>query len=253
MRPLYLDGNRQWTVTLDGPALSVLADERARARYPLHRLARVVCHRSVSWATDALIACLNAGVPILFLDSRNAPVGWCYGRRRRESTLTELIRLAVDEPDWETRWGDWYVSHERELIAAALRTAGQPCANLGADNARSVLFNAHRRTFGMPFGRHIRAVDGALNGLCLQLLQDEIGDPTLVAFGSPGLHLVPRFSGLLIWSVHGIAQAAVSPRDIDPNPLRFAAQFMERFGDRMASDAGALLGSLERHLRGRLR
>lgn len=61
-RPLYL-GAAARRVRLDGPALCVDVEGRAAARVPLRRLSRVVAHRAAEWATPALVACLEAGVP----------------------------------------------------------------------------------------------------------------------------------------------------------------------------------------------
>lgn len=91
MRPLYLAPGIDWQVSLDdGPSLHISAEGRARSLIQISKLSRVVSPVRVRWESKALIACLRSGVPVLFSDTRGETVGWCFGSRKRESTLSGL-------------------------------------------------------------------------------------------------------------------------------------------------------------------
>jgi CRISPR/Cas system-associated endonuclease Cas1 len=66
LQPLYVDSGATG-IRLEGPALVVAQPTRAETRVPLRRLARVVVRGTVPFATDALLGCLGAGVPVTFV------------------------------------------------------------------------------------------------------------------------------------------------------------------------------------------
>ena len=108
IKPLYLDSSLAWQVRLDdGPALNISAPGRARSLYPLQRLARVISPSQAQWSTTALLACLRAGVPVIFHDTTGDPVGWCFGPRKRETTLGSLLREAMGLPQGRQLMVGW--------------------------------------------------------------------------------------------------------------------------------------------------
>src|SRR5690349_18602452 len=78
---LHLDGaDNPLAVLAEGPALRIRRSGIADAFAPLGRLARVVVHGvRVQWRTEALVACLNAGVLVIFLGSHGDIYGLCIG------------------------------------------------------------------------------------------------------------------------------------------------------------------------------
>lgn len=84
-KPLYLDTTAANEVALDsGIALRIRAYEKADSFYPLRRLSRVIVTGKVEWTTEALLACLEYGVPVarIFTDPRprmvEAEIHWRY-------------------------------------------------------------------------------------------------------------------------------------------------------------------------------
>lgn len=250
-RALYLDASIGWRVGLDDDtALSVVAPGRARSLYPLGKLSRVVSPAHADWALPALLACLRAGVPVLFHDARGEPVGWCFGPRRRETTLAELLRLGLAQPEWEARFGAWRraTEHRQQRLALAATGASEPGCT-APSSVRAHLCNRHRQRLGLPPGPPLRALRRGAAALVAQHLQHELGDTSLIGWARPGFHLGLVLTDLLEWGLHGVLWQT-SAAEVRTLPTgRLAAQALERHGAAMHRTLGELLGSLERFLR----
>lgn len=249
-RPLYLDPGVAWQVRLDdGVALHVVAEGRARSLYPLGRLSRVVCGRDAQWRTDALLACLEAGVPIVFNNARRDTIGWCFGARRRETTLAQLLREALAQPDWQPRFDAWMHAVERREILAALAHMHLWAASLDRLHVRALLCNRHRRRIGAAPGPWLRALRQSAAGLAAEAAQRLIGDAQLLAFARPGLHLPQLLSGLLEWRQHRLLHDWPAAALRAHPPQRIAAAAVESPGALLQRGCGDFLGDLELHLR----
>jgi hypothetical protein len=253
IKPLYLDAALPWQIRLDdGPALNISAPGRARSLYPLQRLARVISPSDAQWTTAALIACLRAGVPVVFHDSTGDAVGWCFGPRKRETTLASLLREALNQPNWATLIGGWQQAAERREILAALRALNTCSRKLDAAAVRTHLCNLHRVRTGAPSATWLRALSRANDALVAQRLNELVGDPTLIGFAREGLHLGQTVSDLMEWQLHLALHAAPLMALMQHSPARFAAEAIEREGAALHSACGELVGSLEHHLREQL-
>lgn len=250
IKPLYLEAGTGWQVQLDGPSLRVQGGVRAPGRYPLSRLSRVVSASDVAWSTEALLACLKAGVPVVFRDHRGVAQGWCFGARRRETTLCSLLREAVAQPDWDARFADWRAGMVTQEAYRALHACGLPATERAEPRSyESCLFNAHHERFGDGTALRITMVKGCLSALVAERLHDAIGDPELIAWARPGLHLTAEFSALLAWDAHA---ALYGMRVADVRGVaagKVAARLLEARGDRLAAALGRLLGAFELWLR----
>lgn len=253
IKPLYLDAALHWQVRLDdGPALHVSAPGRARSLYPLQRLARVISPSHAQWATPALLACLRAGVPVLFHDAGGEPVAWCFGPRKRETTLGSLLREALDRPDWADAIGGWQQATQRSEVLGALQAMGTRSQRLEAPAVRTHLCNLHRVRTGQPAGAVLRALARANAALVAERLHGLVGDPALIGHARPGLHLGQIVCGLMEWRLHRILHAAPALAIAQSGPGRFAAAALEREGAALHRSCGEIAGSLEHHLRERL-
>lgn len=249
-RPLYLDPGIVWQVRLDdGVALSIAADGRTRSLYPLQRLSRVVCGRQVQWRTDALLACLEAGVPIVFNDARRGTIGWCFGARRRETTLAQLLREGLSQPQWPDRFGTWVAAVERREMLYALAYMGVRAARLEARHVRALLCNRHRQRIGVPAGPWLRALRLAGAGLAAEAAQRAVGDSTLLAFARPGFHLPRVLGDLLEWRQHRLLDDWPAAALHATSPQRLAAAAVQASPASLERGCGEFLGELELHLR----
>lgn len=250
LQPLYLEAGMAWHVRLDaGVALHVSAPGRARSLYPLRRLARVVCGSQSNWDTDALLACLRAGVPVVFHDGQGDTVGWCFGPRRRETTLEELLREGLGQPEWPERFARWRLAACRREALQALRATGVQSLRLDAPAVRSRLANLHRLRLGVAAGPWLRALQRVADGLAAEALHHAVGDASLIGYASPGLHLGAELGALLEWRLHRLLHEAPAQELLVQAPGRFAAAAVQSRGAALHRACGDLLGDLEHQLR----
>ena len=253
IRPLYLDAALAWQVRLDdGPALHISAVGRTRSLYPLQRLARVITPSHAQWSTPALVACLRAGIPVLFHDATGHTIGWCFGPRKRETTLGCLLREALDQPCWAGLIDTWFEACHRREMMAALRTMNTMSEVLEPAAVRSHLCNLHRTRIGWPVRRWLVALQRANAALVAERLHGLLGDPALIGYSREGLHVARTFSELMEWQLHGVLHATAPLALRQAAPSRFAAEAIERHGATLRRCCGDLAGSLEHHLRERL-
>jgi len=250
LRPLYLEAGTGWRVKLDdGVALHVSAAGRARSLYPLQRLARVICGAGTEWETAALLACLQAGVPVLFHDAHGSTMAWCFGPRRRETTLAELLAEGLRHPEWEAFFSQWRQAAERREVRAALRCMNARCVRFDAAAVRAHLCNLHRNRTGRAVGPWLRALQRASTALVAENLHSALGDPGLICFARPGLHLARLLSDLMEWRLHRVLHRTPATLFSENSPGRFAAAGVERHMAQLQAGCGELLGELELQLR----
>lgn len=124
--PLYLEGKQPLTVDLNGPALLVKSETRAPGRFPLQRLSRVIACQQVQWRTRALLACLEQGIAVIFVDGRGRPAGYLHAMNEHASRLDQLIRETLSRPDWQESYKNWLRAEHMRVLHAW--RAGQEAA-----------------------------------------------------------------------------------------------------------------------------
>lgn len=106
-KALYLDGRGEAIeVRLLGPALGISRGAR-RLSLPLERVARIIVCGRVDWDGRALAACLQHGLPVIFLDGRARPVGAAAPLTGRSSSLDELLADWVQRRHWREGFDNW--------------------------------------------------------------------------------------------------------------------------------------------------
>lgn len=249
LRPLYLEAGRTWHVCLDGPALRIETVGRAPTRAPLAKLARVISPQDSQWTTQALIACLKAGVPIVFTD-RNAEVqAWCFGPRRRETTLTALVREGLARIDGLEVYETWHRATERRAIASLLGDLRIFATRAEVGDARGRVCNHLRARLGFPPAGLLRALDGAMGAYVAEQLHIALGDASLIGYAREGLHLGRSITALMRWEAYRALAREPIHHVHSATPQRLAAGLLESGGAQMASALGSHLGDLERYLR----
>lgn len=206
MRPLYLDGHHALSVTLDGPALCIKGLKRADGRYPLGRVSRVMVSGMVQWQTEALLACMKAGVMVCFADGNGNIVGHCVGAHRRPTLLGRRLDELLDRPDWEMLYQNWLESAERDAILTLQRRLGIPLPSLWARDARRTLlqYGASLTPPGVPHHPVVIRLQGHLHALVLDLLCRSGLGAELEVFREVGLDLHRDFCRLLWWDLHAV-------------------------------------------------
>jgi antitoxin (DNA-binding transcriptional repressor) of toxin-antitoxin stability system len=129
LEALHLDAaERPVAVLLDGPALRLRRTGRADVFAPLPRLARVVVHGPrVQWRTEALLACAEAGVPVLLLGGRGvlSAVLVPVAPPAQRSDLAAALDAAATMPGFRGRLDDFCRAEIRRAALATLRAEGR--------------------------------------------------------------------------------------------------------------------------------
>ncbi|MCX9157923.1 CRISPR-associated endonuclease Cas1 [Niveibacterium sp. 24ML] len=252
IHPLYLDAANTWSIKLDqGIALHVSAPNRARTLFPLRRLSRVISPSTATWTTEALLACLRAGVTVVFHDKHGEPVAWCFGPRKRETTLGELLRSALAHTDGLTELMAWRHITEHNTLLATLIKAKIAQRTHTPESARAALCSLHQQRLGKPVGPLLRSLERSASGLLAQHLYNHVGDPYLIGFAREGFHLTEFLGSILRWHLHSALLNTPLATLRDSTPGRAAAYCLERESTPLYHAIGNALGDLERHLRER--
>ncbi|MEZ5537195.1 MAG: CRISPR-associated endonuclease Cas1 [Thiolinea sp.] len=135
--PLFLDVSVANSVALDGVALRVVTHERVDVWYPLRRLARVVVTGRVEWETRALLACLEAGVPVAFRRRDGTLIGHCLSDVSSRVSLEALLVSAVQLPEGEQIYQRWLVECWQDWLARAALVLGDEDGKLAARDAEA--------------------------------------------------------------------------------------------------------------------
>lgn len=178
-RPLYIAPAQDVRVDLDGPALRVTREETAEQLFPLQRISRVYSAPTTDWSLEALLACADMGIGVLFVADDGDILARVLGRpgERDElhTRLTEFLLLpqAMDMYYWWLDKAERRVSHwasvklgvpraQREpaqcrewINQEAVRFAGQTEAERSRQWLRSIAYSwmqAHLQDLG--FGKN---------------------------------------------------------------------------------------------------
>ncbi|MEH6873605.1 MAG: hypothetical protein V7849_04245 [Candidatus Competibacter sp.] len=216
-KPLYLRGGPGMRIDADGPALRLRRPAKAAVWYPLARLARVVSSGMVAWEAEALLACAEAGVPVVFLRRDGSVRAYLSGGGARlrdpHDLLYTRLRARLNRPGGMRRYGDW----RRAMTGAALRALG---AQLGQRldgevprRLRQALAQTRRRYVGAgPVALIDDRLHGLRAGLSAELLAEAGLDAARWAKLEEGPDLAGDLADLLGWALEAPLLAAVERR-----------------------------------------
>lgn len=124
MRPLYIDGAANCRVVLDAPALRVTMPDQADQLFPLSRISRVICQGSVDWSMQALLACADAGIQLLFLEKSGAIRARWLGQSGERQRLTQRLIDLLSRTDGPALYANWLLSMEKLAARSFARRVG---------------------------------------------------------------------------------------------------------------------------------
>ncbi len=101
--PLYLHASGPLRIRLEAPALCVKAESDADRLYPLRRVERIQVSGPVEWETAALLACVDSGISIQFLDRHGQTRGRLVGCGQVNHSLAENLQRLFDRPGYSYR------------------------------------------------------------------------------------------------------------------------------------------------------
>ena len=176
-KPLYLRGGPGMRVDADGPALRVRRPARAALWFPLARLARVVSSGAVQWECEALLACAEAGTPVVFLHRDGSVRGYLFGGDARSRDPHDLLysrlRARLSRPGGMARYDAWRTAMTRAAIRALGVQLGQRLDDETPHRLRQALAETRRRYAGAGPATLIEGrLRGLLSGLSAELLAE---------------------------------------------------------------------------------
>lgn len=124
-RPLYIAAGSDTRIWLAGRALGVQREERAEQFFPLQRLSRVHSSTRVAWSSEALLACAEQGISVVFVHDDGEIAARLLGRPGVRDELLWRFEELLMLPQAEAIYARW-------LATTRARIAFWACARLGA-------------------------------------------------------------------------------------------------------------------------
>ena len=167
-KPLYLLADAQSTCDVVGGALVVRRAGAVIQRFPLTRVARVVCGNKATWTGQALAACLAEGVTITWVNGHGHALGNAQPRCAKPESLGALIETYLELPDWTSRFDNWRARRRLEtLITSARRHAEE-------GRVQSARMFAERKRAFVHHGLFPEAFEPIGEAYCLALATDRL-------------------------------------------------------------------------------
>ena len=118
-RTLYLRESTCQRVDASGDALVIttqrLGEPLRRLRFPLQRVARVVCSVSVDWSGAALQLCLQRRLSICWLDRHGDALGSLHSHGASSAPFATALDLLLETPDGHARYQHWLKSRRMQV------------------------------------------------------------------------------------------------------------------------------------------
>lgn len=207
-RALYLDGAAgPLTVTADGPALRIQREGSAEGRAPLRLISRIVVRGKVVWQTEALIACMEADVPVAFVTGDGTTRGWCLGAHGAKHDINALLDDCAVRRDWPGRYQDWLRAMERRAMIAVL-PQGQPVPEALRPNDLWLACEARLERLRAPVAAPviIGTLTGALEAQIVDLFRRSgVAARFVMGHGTP-VRLLEGFRRVLVWDLWPVAE-----------------------------------------------
>jgi len=204
-QPLYVDSTATG-IRLEGPTLVVARPARSDTRVPLRRLARVIVRGAVPFASDALLGCLGASVPVTFVALDGQVLGYCISREQREWSAEELLARLLADPNWRDLIARWARHAESEaMMRTCQRMRVNPDLDTRPATVRAMLAGALPGGATPGAAAVLRRLDGLLCAHLAELLQRAGISPCYRGQDASPLDLRPSFAAALGWHLWPIA------------------------------------------------
>lgn len=199
-KPLYLMPHAGMRVELDGPALRVSLPEQAERLFPLVRLSRVYVQGAPVWSTEALLACADRGISVVFADRYGEVLARVLGRPGLRYELHQRFVDFLERPDADDLYRLWRDALERQAVLWLHTRLGEPGPSPSAADLRSRVEQAATRLAGRDGALRSRQWLRALAFGWMQAHLQELGFGRQGEQGQDGRPaLVADLTRLLAW------------------------------------------------------
>ncbi len=114
---LYIAGSDRCTITARHGALELTATGRALRRFPLGRIDRIVCRRTVDWSGEALCLCLEHGITVLFENGHGHAIGYALPAIEPGEPLHHCLQRFAGFTEASTSFDNWLRHRRMEIVA----------------------------------------------------------------------------------------------------------------------------------------
>jgi hypothetical protein len=221
LQVLHLDGAEQpVAVLVEGPALRLRRHGIADVFAPLPRLARVVVHGPrVQWRTEALLACLAGGVPVLFLGPRGTLAGALVPVRQpaARADLAALLDAAATAPGLRRRLEDFCRAEERRAILAIARREGADACGGGLDLRPAAMRRRCLDASAAPAAAAalMDLTSGLASALAAEALARRSVGPQFLMRRTGGFGLAEALGRVLAWHAWPLVRSLAAVSELD--------------------------------------
>ncbi|TAH42496.1 MAG: transposase [Betaproteobacteria bacterium] len=241
-KPLYLFSDVPAHIDAGPDHLVLRRNGMPVQRFPLARIARIICNRNASWSGAALALCLAEGVPVTWLDGRGHALGSTQSCHPHPFPFSTLVETYLELPDWPKRFANWLARRRLETLTACAKRAAE-CGH-GLD---PVAFEELKREY-VYNGVHPLAFGTEGEGWCHALVVDRLQREGLQAcywgFDATPLELAAELATLL-WAELNL-DCGTLPASADHGVV--LARLFEAWARQREARLLLHLGDLKRHL-----
>ncbi len=113
-RTVYLRGNADGRVMLDGPSLRVRLPGKSDQIVPLAQAARIHCFGTIEWDQAALLACARLGIPVQFLGRNGERMGsFQPPQPAGPGNLAERLEHSLVDPGHSHHLSAWLLARQK--------------------------------------------------------------------------------------------------------------------------------------------
>ena len=257
-RPLYLAPLADTYVSLDGPALCVSREEQAPRLFPLQRLSRVVTANTIGWSSEALLACAERGISIVFMDAQGDITARLVGRPGACDDLSRRLDEFLLLPQAAGMYGYWLRTYRRRAAHWAGLKIGIALAMRDPVHCRDQIERLAKRFAGATAAVQTRQWLRSLAFGWMQAHLQDLGIGAGQALGQIGQPtLVRDLTEILVWYLEPARLGWLRSRQLAARrkgealraPMqREAVQLFESRAVRVAERGREITGTLHRWL-----
>lgn len=188
-RTLYLPAAACERVDASDDALVIVTQRPGeplrRLRFPLQRVARVVCSSTVNWSGAALQLCMQRRLSICWLDHHGDALGSLHSHQAQMAPFASALDLLLETKPGHARYQHWLKSRRMQVLLQWGRTDGL------AISPRQWEATKRSWVYGAEFAPHLpSALQGLIAACVAQQLQAHgllpvqlgpAGEPVLLA------------------------------------------------------------------------
>lgn len=241
-KPLYLIAGEPATIDAHGEVLVLRRVGAPLQRFPLSRIARIICNRNSTWTGAALAHCLAEGITITLIDVHGHALGSVQPRQHRMESFSTLIETYLELPDWPQHFANWLQRRRMETLSACARRAAEAGRSIGDTE-----FHELKREYVYK-GTHPIAFAASGEGWCYAFAVDRLQREGLQAcyWGCDALPLdLGAHLGSLLWAELNL-DCGTLPASVDHGII--VAQLFETWARQRESRLLLHLADLKRHL-----